>query len=118
VRAGQACRALGDEEGAQLELAAARETFAFLGAEPDMRDVDALVRRDGAPRGGLSDREVEVLRLVAVGKTNAAIASQLFISERTVHRHVSNIFAKLGVSSRTAAAAYAVEHRIVRRGLL
>ena len=62
--------------------------------------------------GGLSDREVEVLRLVATGMTNREIAGQLVISTKTVDRHVSNIFTKIGVSSRTAAAAYAFEHRL------
>jgi DNA-binding NarL/FixJ family response regulator len=61
----------------------------------------------------LSARELEVLRLVAAGRTNHAIAIELFVSERTVHRHLSNIFDKLGVHSRTAAAAYAIQHRIV-----
>ena len=61
----------------------------------------------------LSAREMEVLRLVAAGRTNNAIAAELFVSERTVHRHISNIFDKLGVHSRTAAASYAIKHRIV-----
>jgi DNA-binding NarL/FixJ family response regulator len=62
---------------------------------------------------GLSTREVQVLRLVAAGLTNRAIAAELFISERTVERHVSNIFVKLDVSSRTGATAYAYEHRLI-----
>ena len=62
---------------------------------------------------GLSAREIEVLRLVAAGRTNHAIAAELFVSERTVHRHISNIFDKLGIHSRTAAASYAIQHRIV-----
>jgi DNA-binding NarL/FixJ family response regulator len=66
----------------------------------------------------LSAREIEVLRLVAAGRTNHAIAAQLFVSERTVHRHISNIFEKLGVHSRTAAASYAIQHRIVDVGIL
>jgi DNA-binding CsgD family transcriptional regulator len=105
----RACRALGDEEGAQLELESARELFAELGAIPELRDVESLLESVGPAPGGLSEREIEVLRLVAAGMTNHAIATQLYISERTVHRHVSNIFAKIGVNSRTAAAAYAVQ---------
>jgi DNA-binding NarL/FixJ family response regulator len=66
----------------------------------------------------LSAREIEVLRLVAAGRTNHAIASELFLSERTVHRHISNIFDKLGVHSRTAAASYAIQHHIVDVGIL
>jgi DNA-binding NarL/FixJ family response regulator len=76
--------------------------------------IEALSRR-AEPRdaGGLSPREVEVLRLVATGRTNRAIAAELFISERTVERHVSNIFAKLDLSSRAAATAYAYRHLLV-----
>jgi DNA-binding CsgD family transcriptional regulator len=109
----RACRALGDEEGAQLELESARELFAELGAIPELRDVESLMEPVGPAPGGLSEREIEVLRLVAAGMTNHAIATQLYISERTVHRHVSNIFAKIGVNSRTAAAAYAVQHGLL-----
>ena len=109
----RACRTLGDEEGAQLELESARELFAELGAIPELRDVESLLESVGPTPGGLTEREIQVLRLVAAGMTNHAIATQLYISERTVHRHVSNIFAKIGVNSRTAAAAYAVQ-----RGLL
>jgi ATP/maltotriose-dependent transcriptional regulator MalT len=108
-----ACRALGDEEGARLELASARETFAQLGARPDLQVVDALME-PSPPDHGLGRRELQVLELVAAGMTNRAIASQLHLSERTVHRHVSNIFDKLSVRSRTAAATFAIEHRLVR----
>ena len=81
---------------------------------PDLVRAEALVRRGGAPAaGGLTAREVEVLRLVAAGKTNRAIAADLFLSEKTVARHVSNIFTKLGLSSRSAATAYAYEHGLV-----
>ena len=96
-----------------MELDAARQVFAKLGAVPDLTRVDAYTRkRPVAEPSGLSPREVEVLRLVAAGKTNQAIATELFLSEKTVERHVSNILTKLGVGSRTAAAAYAFEHGI------
>jgi ATP/maltotriose-dependent transcriptional regulator MalT len=109
-----ACRMLTDEEGANLELEWARTTFEQLGATPDVSRVDALLRHDGASTPhGLTTRELEVLRLVASGQTNRQIATQLVVSEHTVARHVQNIFGKLGVSSRTAASAYAFEHHLV-----
>jgi len=109
-----ACRALGDEDAAEMELDAARWVLQRLGAGSDVARVEAL-SRTAAPKaaGGLSAREAQVLRLVATGKTNRAIAAELFISERTVERHVSNIFIKLDVSSRAAATAYAYEHQLV-----
>jgi DNA-binding CsgD family transcriptional regulator/tetratricopeptide (TPR) repeat protein len=107
-----ACRELGDEDSAAMELEAARQVFGQLGAAPDMDRLDALGPRT-APPSGLSPREVEVVRLIATGRTNSAIAAELFLSEKTVARHVSNIFGKLGVGSRTAAAAYAFEHGLV-----
>ena len=109
----QACRALGDEDGARLELDAALEVFQQLGARPDAERVALLL--GGAPArddGGLTPRELEVLRLVAAGNTNRAIAETLVLSEKTVARHVSNIFAKLDLSSRAAATAYAYEHKL------
>ena len=109
----RACRALGDEEGARLELESTRELFTEIGAIPDLRQADSLLASDGPAPGGLSEREIEVLRLVAAGMTNRAIAARLYISERTVHRHISNIFGRIGVSSRAAAAAYAVQHRLL-----
>jgi DNA-binding NarL/FixJ family response regulator len=112
VVAGQAMRLLGDEESAVSELEAARKTFSELGAAPDERAVAALLGTDPAP-GGLSPREVEVLRLVAAGRSNPQIAGELFLSEKTVARHLSNIFTKLGVGSRTAAAAFAYQHDLV-----
>ena len=111
---GLACRAVGDEEGAAFELQAARLTYEELGAATDVARLDALARGEGA-RGarGLTARELEVLRRVAAGWTNKAIAAELVLSVRTVDRHVSNIFAKLGVSSRAAATTYAHEHGLV-----
>ena len=110
----RACRALGDAETAALELAAARETFVELGAAPDVAAVDAL-SGDPPPRpGGLSVREIEVLQLLAGGETNREIATELGISERTVDRHVSNIYTKIDVSTRAAATAFAYEQGIVK----
>lgn len=109
----RAIRALGDEEGARLELESARDSFDQMGARRDLRTVEELLD-PSAPDHGLSAREVRVLQLVAAGRTNRAIASELFLSERTVHRHVSSIFDKLGVHSRAEAAAYAVEHRLLQ----
>ncbi len=108
-----ACRALDDEDTARLELEAARAVFAELAARPDLRRVDALLGAERADGHGLSGRELEVLRLVAAGKTNREIAATLVLSEHTVARHVQNIFAKLRVSSRTAAAAFAFERDLV-----
>jgi DNA-binding NarL/FixJ family response regulator len=108
-----ACRALGDGETAALELAAARDAFVWLGARPDIARVDAHTGRTRGDGHGLTVREVEVLRLVAAGKSNQEIAGVLVISERTVARHVQNIFAKLGVSSRTAASVFAVERELL-----
>ena len=108
----QACRAVGDRESADLELETARRVFAELGAATDLSIVDGL-RGSAADTAGLSARELEVVRLVAAGRSNQAIAAELVLSEKTVARHLSNIFGKLGVSSRTAAAAYAYEHGLV-----
>jgi DNA-binding NarL/FixJ family response regulator len=113
VLIGLACRDLGDEDTARMELDAARWAFQQLGATPDLAQLDALSGRAVAAKGGLTAREVQVLRLVAAGKTNRVIADDLFLSEKTVARHVSNIFAKLGLSSRSAATAYAYEHDLV-----
>jgi DNA-binding CsgD family transcriptional regulator len=111
---GLACRALGDEDSAVLELGAARSVFEQLRASPDVERVDSHLRRaPAADMHGLSPRELEVLRLVATGKTNREIASVLVVSEHTVARHVQNIFSKLGVSSRTAATAFAFERDLV-----
>jgi DNA-binding CsgD family transcriptional regulator len=110
---GLACRALDDEDSAALELDAARTTYAGLGAVADLARVDPLVGGARREAHGLTNRELEVLRLVAAGKTNKAIAARLVVSERTVDRHVSNILAKLRVSSRAAATASAYEHGLL-----
>ncbi|MDO0909901.1 LuxR C-terminal-related transcriptional regulator [Streptomyces sp. DT2A-34] len=104
-------RAAGDDEGARMELRAAEQAFRQLGAVPEARRAAALladVRR--RQPGGLTEREIQVLRLVAAGRTNRAVAAELVISEHTVARHLNNIFAKLDVSSRAAATAYAYTH--------
>lgn len=139
----RACRRLGDEDTAALELAAARRTFERLGAAPALEEAESLrgdtvgterghrpgeasgegvgdlpdaghgSERDGGHDAGLTSRELEVLRLVATGATNREIGDELFISEKTVARHLSNTFRKLGVSTRTAATAYAYEHGLI-----
>jgi ATP/maltotriose-dependent transcriptional regulator MalT len=109
---GLACRELGDEDAAAMELDAARTVLAGLGAGPDLDRLDRLAGAASAT-GGLTGRELEVLRLVAAGETNHAIASRLHLADKTVHRHVSNIYAKLGVSSRAGATAYAYQHHLV-----
>jgi ATP/maltotriose-dependent transcriptional regulator MalT len=109
VLVSRACAQLGDAETAALELEAAREIFERLGAAPDLAQLAG--RKQDAH--GLSQRELEVLRLVASGKTNRDIASTLVISEHTVARHVQNTFRKIGVSSRSAATAYAFENDLV-----
>jgi DNA-binding CsgD family transcriptional regulator len=110
---GIACRAVGDEDGAQMEFDAAQRAFSELGAAPDVARVEETSGGAAAAAGGLTAREAEVLRLVAAGKTNRAIAGELFLSEKTVARHVSNIFSKLDVGSRSAATAYAYEHNLL-----
>src|SRR5919106_71949 len=113
VLVAEACRALGDDDAAALELEAARDTFARLGAAPDIAQLDSSVPRDAHGAYGLTPRQVEVLRLLAAGRSNREIAASLVISEHTVARHVQNIFATLRVSSRTAASAFAFEHDLV-----
>jgi DNA-binding CsgD family transcriptional regulator len=114
VLLGLACRALGDDDTAALELEAARGVFEQLGAAPDLANVYSLTERaPSVDAHGLTPRELQVLRLVAAGETNKAIAADLVLSERTVDRHVSNIFSKLAVSSRAAATAYAYEHQLI-----
>jgi DNA-binding NarL/FixJ family response regulator len=113
VLIGRACRAQGDDDTAELELSSARRAFEELGAVPDRARLDSLARRSSSDASGLTPRELEVLRRVAAGETNKAIAAALVLSERTVERHVSNIFPKLRVSSRAAATANAYEHDLV-----
>jgi DNA-binding CsgD family transcriptional regulator len=113
VLVGQACDVLGDRDAATLEFEAARAGFERLGAKPDITRLDELTRTARVDSHGLSPRELEVLRLVAAGRTNRQIASELVVSEHTVARHLQNIFGKLGVSSRTAATAFAFERRLV-----
>ena len=98
---------------AELELEAARGAFRRLGAASDLARLAAAARGTAGQAGGLTRRELEVLRLVTVGKTNRAIAAELVVSEKTVARHLSNIFNKLGLSSRAAATAYAFRHGLV-----
>ncbi|AEA28355.1 MULTISPECIES: helix-turn-helix transcriptional regulator [Pseudonocardia] len=112
VLIGRALALLGDEESAAAELTAARNAFAELGAGPAEQEAAELLGRSAVP-GGLSPRELEVLRLVAAGRSNAEIAAELVIAEKTVARHLSNMFVKLDVGSRTAAAAFAFEHRLL-----
>jgi ATP/maltotriose-dependent transcriptional regulator MalT len=110
---GLACRALGDEVSASMEFDAAGWVFRQLGAAPDLARVEALARNSAAAAGGLTARETEVLGLVATGMTNREIAATLVVSEHTVRRHLQNIFAKLGVSSRAAATAFAFQHDLL-----
>ncbi len=106
-----AYRALGDEEGGLLELQSARKVFETLGAKTDLANMEHPEQRVSAGlEHGLTPRELEVLRWVAAGKTNRAIAAELCLSEKTVDRHLSNIFNKLDVPTRAAATAYAYEH--------
>jgi DNA-binding CsgD family transcriptional regulator len=108
LQLGRALRALSDDESAVAEITAARETFDQVGAKPAQREASRLL--GSAHPAGLTDREVEVLRLVARGSSNPDIAATLVLSEKTVARHLSNIFTKLDVGSRTAAAAFAFEN--------
>jgi DNA-binding CsgD family transcriptional regulator len=109
-----ACHALGDEDGASLEIDAAQSTFERLGAAPDLARIDSLIRGAASAHShGLTPRELEVLRLVAAGDTNKAIAAALGLSERTIERHLSNIFTKLDLATRAAATAWIYEHDLI-----
>ena len=113
VLAGLACRMLGDEDSASMEFDAARAVFVELGARPALTDLEHVTGAAGAAEIGLTARELGVLRAVAAGKTNRTIAGELFLSQKTVDRHVSNIFTKIGVSSRAAATAYAYQQKLI-----
>ncbi len=110
TRIGQAFRAMDDEDSAAAEFVVAGRTFTELGATLARREVERL---SGTERpDGLTARELEVLRLVAAGRSNPQIAAELVLSEKTVARHLSNIFGKTNVKSRTEAAAYAFQHQL------
>ena len=114
ISIGHACRQMGDVDGAQLEFEAAYELFDRLGAAPYASRAAALARQPPPSTATpLTGRELEVLRLIATGATNRAIAGRLAISEKTVARHISNIFTKLDLPSRAAATAYAYEHKLL-----
>jgi DNA-binding CsgD family transcriptional regulator len=113
ARIGDCCRALGDEGSAQMEYDAARLVFEQLGAQPDLERLDERAAATSRAVDGLTAREVEVVRLVAAGHTNRSIARRLFLSEKTVARHLSNIYTKLGIGSRAAATAWAYDHHVV-----
>ncbi len=113
VLVARACQDMGDDDTAALELRGVRDIFGELGARPDLAALDALMHPDDADAHGLSEREREVLRLVATGKSNREIAAALVLSQHTVARHLQNIYVKLGVSTRTAAGAFAHEHHLV-----
>jgi DNA-binding NarL/FixJ family response regulator len=114
VMIARACQQLGDHDNAEIEYEAARHVFRRLGATPDLARMDTTSPGlDPASASGLSARELQVLRSLVTGKTNRAIADELYISEKTVARHVSNIFNKLGLSSRAGATAYAYKHHLV-----
>jgi DNA-binding CsgD family transcriptional regulator len=113
VTLGRAALAVGDRDGATEELGSALATFERLGAAPDATRVALLLTGSTTLPAGLTAREVEVLRAVASGKTNRDIAVELVISEHTVGRHLQNIYAKLGVSTRAAATAFAFEHGLM-----
>jgi ATP/maltotriose-dependent transcriptional regulator MalT len=109
-----ACSEMGDDDAAQIELAAAREVFKKLGAVTDLDATGSSSSNTArVSRGALTAREVEVIRLVAEGMTNKGIAKKLGVSEKTIARHLSNIFTKLDLPSRAAATAYAYQHKLV-----
>ena len=110
---GAASREAGDLDGAAASFEAAGALFEQLGASLDLRNLHDITSTTSDLPAGLTKREVEVLQLLATGLTNKRIAGQLFLSEKTVARHLSNIFTKIDVSSRSAATAFAFAHRLV-----
>jgi DNA-binding CsgD family transcriptional regulator/tetratricopeptide (TPR) repeat protein len=112
---GLASRALGDRAGGRMELEAARAAYESLGARPDITRIDGLLahRIDAGPNG-LTSREVQVLRLIAAGKSNKEVADAFCLSVKTVERHVGNILTKLDVPSRAGATAWAYENEVIR----
>ncbi|HLR83687.1 MAG TPA: LuxR C-terminal-related transcriptional regulator, partial [Nocardioidaceae bacterium] len=115
VLRGRCCGDLGDRDSARIEFRSAADAFRHLGAQPDLVGVSTFdVGSDVPGSGSLTPREVQVIRAVSTGMTNHAIADELFVSEKTIARHLSNIFTKLGISSRAAATAYAYEHDLIR----
>lgn len=114
ILVGRALRALGDEDTAAIELTAARRVFEKVGATPELERLDALSASiRGAPAVGLTARELEVVRWVAAGHTNREIAEQLVISDKTVARHLHNVFTKLALPNRSAVTARLYEHELV-----
>jgi DNA-binding CsgD family transcriptional regulator len=111
---GQAQRMAGDHDAAATSFAAAEALFEGIGARLDTTQVRDLTGKRTRP-AGLTEREVEVLQLISAGKTNKDVAAELYLSEKTVSRHLSNIFTKIGVNSRAAATAYAYEHELLDR---
>jgi ATP/maltotriose-dependent transcriptional regulator MalT len=109
LRLAAVCDRRGDKDGCRLEVDAAHKLFKRLNAQAPL----PRITKPSGPAGPLSERELQVLHLLAVGTTNRAIADELFISEKTVARHVSNIFDKLGVSSRSAATAWAYQRNLI-----
>jgi len=113
VLIGIACRSMSDAGTAALEFGAARAVFRNLGAAPDLARLDAIEKRaTRTAHSALTSRELQVLRLIAAGRTNRSIARELSLSERTIDRHVSNILTKLNVPSRAAATAFAYDHKL------
>ena len=117
----RALTTLGRPDAAAAEADAAKATFVKLGAVRDAGRVDALLALDtaaaegDAPRelGDLTPRELDVLRLVAQGRSDAEIADRLVVSPHTVHRHVANVRTKLRLSSRAACVAYAARANLL-----
>jgi DNA-binding CsgD family transcriptional regulator len=110
----QSCKSQEDCDTADLELEAAHRIFERLGADHEITQLVSLSSspyKDAAEP--LTRREIEVLKLIASGLTNRTIASKLFISEKTVARHISNIFTKLDLSSRSAVTAYAYQNHLL-----